>query len=105
MELALVAVSLVLSIAACGVALTLFLHKESIHDITARQRAIELELADIADRLATWQRRDASRARKVAGPAADDGGGLFPDQHGSGSVSAGSKASLRVIARQRGLMK
>lgn len=106
MELALVSVSLVLSLVACGVTLALFLNREDISDVRSQQRTTTLELADIADRLATWQRRDASRARKVAGTTPDDGGGLFADQHLNGGVPAGTgKAGLRVVARQRGLIR
>lgn len=104
MELAVIAVSFVLSLAACGVTLALFINRENIHDVIAKQRSIELELADIADRLSVWQRRDASRARKVVGGTSDEQGGLFTDQHAGRSSDAG-KAALRVVARQRGLIR
>lgn len=104
MELALVAVSLVFSLAAAGVAIALFINRENLHDVIAKQRSIELELADVVDRLSVWQRRDASRARKLVGGTPDEQSGLFADQHGGGNGAAG-KAALRVVARQRGLIR
>jgi len=105
MELVFAAISLVLSLIAGGISVLLFLHKEDIHAIQSKVRGCELELADIADRLSVWQRRDAARNRKVAGEPADVNGGLFPDQHVGGNSGDVGKARLRAVARSRGLVK
>ena len=105
MELVFAAVSLVLSLVAGAVSVLLFLHKENIHDVRSKIRGCELELADIADRLSVWQRRDAARNRKVAGEPADVTGGLFPDQYSGGNGGPMGKAQLRAVARSRGLVK
>jgi hypothetical protein len=105
MELVFAAVSLVLSLVAGGVSVLLFLHKEDIHDVKSKIRGVELELADITDRLSVWQRRDAARNRKVAGESADVTGGLFPDQHVGGNSGDVGKGRLRAVARSRGLIK
>jgi hypothetical protein len=96
---------LVLSLVAGGVSVLLFLHKEDIHDVKSKIRGVELELADITDRLSVWQRRDAARNRKVASEPSDVNGGLFPDQHSGGTGGAMAKAQLRAVARSRGLVK
>lgn len=105
MELVFAAISLVLSLVAGGVSVLLFLHKEDIHDVKSKLRGCELELADIADRLSVWQRRDAARNRKVPGGTADEQSGLFPDQHGGRDGAPVGKAQLRSVARSRGLIK
>lgn len=105
MELVFAAISLVLSLVAGGVSVLLFLHKEDIHDVKSKLRGCELELADIADRLSVWQRRDAARNRKVPGEPTDEQRGLFADQHARGDGAPMGKAQLRSVARSRGLIK
>lgn len=105
MELVFAAISLVLSLVAGGVSVLLFLHKEDIHDVKSKLRGCELELADIADRLSVWQRRDAARNRKVVGESSNVDGGLFPDQHVGGVGADMGKTRLRAVARSRGLIK
>jgi len=105
MELVFAAISLVLSLVAGGVSVLLFLHKEDIHDVKSKLRGVELELADISDRLSVWQRRDAARSRKVSGETPDVGGGLFPDQHSGGNGGDLGKSRLRAVARSRGMIK
>lgn len=100
-----------LSIAALCVSMVLFVTREKRKDddaeIRSKLRNVELETADLVDRLSTWQRRDASRQRRIPSESPDVGGGLFPDQHG-GRPGAGNgldrKTQLRSVARSRGLM-
>ena len=99
MELVIAAVALAFSMVSAGAAVLLYLHREETHALQSKQRSIELELADIADRLSVWQRRDAARARKVDGPPTDEQRGLFSNQHGGG------RDHLRAVARERGLIK
>jgi hypothetical protein len=103
-ELAVGITALVLSLCSLVVAILLFLHREDTHAIESKQRTLELELADVVDRLSVWQRRDAARGRKVAGPPADELGGSEPVQHQLGLVPSG-KDALRATARARGLMR
>jgi len=103
--------AIALSMASLAVSLVMFVTRErkadDAADIRAKLRALELESADVVDRLSTWQRRDAARQRRMGGAAPDEQGGLFPDQHaGRASTVNGvdKKASLRSAARARGLM-
>ena len=66
MELVLAAVSLVLSLLCLGATVFLILHRVEVDDVRSQVRSLSLDVADVVDRLAIWQRRDAARARSVA---------------------------------------
>lgn len=103
MELALTVAALVLSLCAAGITLALYVHREDFTDARTKLRALELETADLVDRLSVWQRRDAARQRRSVGGAVDaELGGLQPDQH---AVVPSGRQQLREVARARGLIK
>ena len=102
MEVILASLALAFALVSGGVSILLYLHREDIHGIASKIRNLELETADLVDRLSVWQRRDASRQRKVGGDAPAEFGGLQPDQH---QLVSNSRGQLREIARARGLVK
>jgi hypothetical protein len=103
MELALVTASLVLSLCAVGITVALYVHREDFSDARAQIRSLQLETAELVDRLSVWQRRDAQRQRRsMGGDAAGELSGPQPDQH-AGMPSG--KQQLREVARARGLIK
>ena len=103
METVFVVAALVLSLAACGASILLLLKRVDHADLASKVRALELETADLVDRLSVWQRRDAARQRRsVEGAAPVELGGPQPDQHAIGGTT---KSELRAVARSRGLMR
>lgn len=103
MELALAVAALVLSLCAVGVTLALYVHREDFTDARSKLRALELETADLVDRLSVWQRRDAARQRRsVDGTAPAELSGPIPDQHAG---VQDPKQRLREVARSRGLIR
>ena len=65
MELVLATVALVLSLVSTAATVYLILHRVEVDDVRSQQRTLSLEVADLVDRLAVWQRRDAARNRAV----------------------------------------
>lgn len=102
MEVIFATLALAISICSGVVTVLLYLHRENTSEFTSKVRALELETADLVDRLSVWQRRDASRQRKVGSDVAPVEPGLQPDQHGT---MPDTKLGLRAVARQRGLIK
>jgi hypothetical protein len=103
MEWVLGAISLFVSLFSLAACVMLFQNRMETSDVISKVRTLELEVADLVDRLQVWQRRDAARNRRMGGAASAELGGSEPDQHAVGSVPTG-KGQLRAIARQRGLM-
>lgn len=93
MDLALLVVACFFSVLALvGAGISLALHKEAT-DTVAKMRHLELDMADLVDRVTTYQKRDASRSRAVVKAA-----------EGAEPEPLAGKAQLRAVARQRGLL-
>lgn len=93
----------VLAMAACGGVAYLLTRVQDDNDTRSKLRNLDLELADLGDRLSVWQRRDAARQRRgVPG----DAGAVGPDgavvQPGQLDPSA-RKRALRARAAQLNL--
>jgi hypothetical protein len=99
-------IALVLSLlSAAGVAM-LILKREDHANLESKLRNVELELADIVDRLTVWQRRDAGRQRRMAGDAAPEPGRPVQGELlGTDLPSTARKGELFALARARGLMR
>jgi hypothetical protein len=104
MEWVLGAISLFVSLFSLAACVMLFQNRMETSDVISKVRTLELEVADLVDRLQVWQRRDAARNRRMGGSTADVVGGPEPDQLGQRSVPTG-KDHLRAVARQRGLIR
>lgn len=103
MEILAVAALILSVLSAAGVAL-LISKREDHANVESKIRTIELELADLVDRLSVWQRRDAARQRRLPGGTPDELGGPQPVQHQLGLVPTG-KDQLRAAARAKGLIR
>lgn len=99
-------VALVVGLASLGLSLwNLLQPKQDIADVRSAIRGHELELSDLNDRLSHWQRRDASRARRVAGDAPNEQRGPDGPQLSLLEGGADGKAALRARARAAGVMR
>ncbi len=93
-------VGFLLSMAACaGVAYLLTKEREA-DDTRAKLRSLDLELADLGDRLSHWQRRDANRARRETGGGNADSVGQNGLSVSDGDGRDARKRALRARAAQ-----
>ena len=88
----LASVALVLSLVAFAGCAILLIKREDNANAEQQVRALSLEVADVVDRLQTWQRRDAARIRRSSGAPADELSGHEPVQQSLGLVPAGKDA-------------
>jgi len=80
--------------------------KGTVDEIASAVRILKLDVDDVVDRLSVWQRRDAGRKRQaVDGGAGAEPGGVHQSGDLFGGAGVDRKSQLRVIARQRGVMR